>query len=159
MDKKDNKTMSIIDEEDDEEIIINSETHLKEFKPPKKPFKPLGGPDEVNEFIRTFLECSSKPVRLRNLLGRMEATENIAAVKQFVRLQGLLVLKSCLREFRDNLSICRHVFKIFKILPLASKNTLLDKKILDFVKDFKDYQDEEVARYASEVCISRNYVP
>lgn len=147
------------DEEDEDEMYdtVDEETAVLENT---KRISKIENVEEVGNFIISLLE-TTKIARIKRLLRKLEATDNMSILKKFVHLQGMRALKNALTLFgKTDLPLFYQIIKLFKIIPVSTKNLITDCKVDETLyKLISDVTDPEIVETANEVMESWSSLP
>ncbi|KAL9084370.1 MAG: hypothetical protein Q9159_005278, partial [Coniocarpon cinnabarinum] len=103
--------------------------------------------DAVTKVMATLRQCKEKWIAVK-LLTRLQKADDERVLGRVVRMHGYQVLKSVLKNFKDDSNVVLQVFDIFNRLPRITKNKIQDSKIEEEVEPLKKNDDEEVSRQA-----------
>lgn len=113
--KGDAPDLTIVDDysEEEEDTTDTEEVQTSKRKSSKKSIVPLSTVEEATAAVKDLFRHMGSPNKVRKILERLEATDTAQVWSRFLRMHGLLVLKSCLRGFKTNNLICRLVSVFF----------------------------------------------
>ena len=83
--------------------------------------RPYESEDELPKLVRTLMYPVSQVKHVRRVIERLSYTESSLMLRKFLRLHGLVVLRTCLQSFaQHDISVCCQVLSIeFLILNIS----------------------------------------
>lgn len=104
--------------------------------------KPIQSCDDVLPFIGLMLRSIEKPAMVLGLLYRLRITNDTSILKMFMKLHGSIMLKTYLREYKDNDDIIEKTLTIAEKLPYKYSNRRVESSHLkEWVMKFTSRND------------------
>lgn len=113
--------------------------------------------DEVTRFIPKMYRTLSKKdqkKRAMRCLEKLEATDNIDLLKQFLNTHGLRLLKLYWQEFDSESPMLRKILMILQKLPILTRNTIDDLKLEAELLGVADVSSDIVVQTLSRKLVS-----
>ncbi|CAO3581791.1 unnamed protein product [Absidia cylindrospora] len=118
--------------------------------------EPLHQPEEVKKFVKRMLDSKGKPALVNRLLRTLELTNSNTALgkdalRKFVHLHGLKMLKCWLTEWKNDQGIVEKVLCVLKHLPLANRNGLEDCHMFEVVEKYTTHDSPQISTLANSI--------
>ncbi|KAG8936231.1 histone methyltransferase set2 [Tulasnella sp. 408] len=109
-------------------------------------------PEEVPALINAMRKAlgSTLPM-LEKLLSRIEMTDDVATLRNILRLRGLGLMADILQEYDDELELTISVLNSVKKLPLVNRIKVEDVGFEDIIRPYVDGEDETLSSVSSEI--------
>ncbi|KAI8071625.1 hypothetical protein BC940DRAFT_293312 [Gongronella butleri] len=104
---------------------------------------------DVRDFGFEILESKGDKEAVLRLLHRLELTtdpdyDGRDALKYFIKLHGLYLLKFWILEWNDDNDIIIRVLTVLLALPLSNRNSLEDSKLDTYVENLQEHSDSDI---------------
>ncbi|KAI8812340.1 hypothetical protein BJ742DRAFT_54709 [Cladochytrium replicatum] len=143
--------------EDDDEDEGSRAATAEEEEAAKKGLETV---EEVQKMVKALLLNSYKPQKAIRLLRRLEATTALPMQRKFMQYHGLLVLKQCLvHYFKSDAMICSQVLRVLTMLPISSRNSVVDIKLEEAVEKLMDNCEADLAHNAEQILCTWKTLP
>ncbi|KAI8814863.1 hypothetical protein BJ742DRAFT_192691 [Cladochytrium replicatum] len=115
---------------------------------------------EVQKMVKALLLNSYKPQKAIRLLHRLEATTELPIQRKFMQYHGLLVLKQCLVHYlKSDAMICSQVLRVLTMLPIWSRNSVVDIKLEETVEKLMENCEADLAHNAEQILCTWKTLP
>ncbi|KAG9007403.1 histone methyltransferase set2 [Tulasnella sp. JGI-2019a] len=93
---------------------------------------------------------TTRPMLVK-LLGRLQLTEDLPSLRQFLRLRGLGLLAEILEESFEDTEISTLILQSIQNLPMTNRIKIEDMKLEDKIQPYTESEDESLKAMSTEM--------